>query len=474
MVLFFVKNYLAIFWGILYTGGMKILYYKMFILFFALLCYGTGAFGYVLDEKVLSTKNGKCSINYLSDKNTSGWFIDVADSGCRDENALNGYYSVVVYNGFAEQVDQLTGYFSEGYFTNDAFVNVPLLARSSAQLGVQKATFYIEKDMINEIDYIGQMVSYNEKQGGYSPFNVCAPFRVLAVTNNVKAFDNFEEYNPVFENIRKMAGRFCSQTNKTQLFVSAAIEPEPADIVFFAEIDFTPDSAKVSVIDNAENMANGTKKVKYLKLPQTSQQKELAQLRTSLNDRLSQLQEVVPTTSSHELNKYKDEPAFMVVGKKDLVDNIYDNPVENAPYFDENQEIIDDDIPAPEMVESVALDTFVKAKNQRDNEKAQLLDKTDEIVPVSTLLVLSKMKKNPVLGSAIVHVANLGNRTIIDVDEPYLMDIKGGNLSDGWYIIKGYYTSKVEDIVRDLNFYGTVDVVNATRCNEKYCKDKDV
>ena len=182
--------------------------------------------GQNFDEYVLTTKDQKCTLRYLSPvKVPADWSIYISDENCLE----NGAHEVHILD--PEQVvrDSLSGYFMDGYFVGSAPLNTPIVKRVSTTPGIQEAFYFIEKDPALKIDYIGKMTA-RIQNFLYPAFNVCEPFHVIAVTSNKKLFEKEETLSSLVTVVKSYAQNICP--NVSTLIFEASDSPQYETNVF--------------------------------------------------------------------------------------------------------------------------------------------------------------------------------------------------------------------------------------------------
>lgn len=514
---------------------------KACVLIWGCLLLSSTVHAYLLDEQVLKTKGGKCQIHYLTEKNTKGWYIETERNECPRDKWLDGYHNITVYNAFSKPVEKLYGYFSKGYWTGNAWIEAPLLTRSSEDLGVQKATFHVAKDKAGEIDYIGQMIARKGKDGSYSVFNVCNPFRLLAVTKKIKAFEDPRFLQLIFKDIEKNVRRFCPAEKKVMLFVSPVVEPNQSDIVFYADIDLERHSSKVVWKDKDKEEAPGVKKREQPSYESVVVQKndvedaDLEAIRQEVYQKIHQINPRVESVQPERIiiseNSYqppKSERRFSVgntIKPKKKPDYVIPSPdydleaesdmlkklegyEDKEPDVDTDLETIDsytgrhvkyisDESAAEERKEYKSTDetelyhsekrrkvisvgNTYKADVETDESPNETEEREEWKQPPSLqnlknqsavhLLILSKIKKQPVLGKAVIHIAQSGAKSNAIADVPFSLTLQGKKLERGWYIIAGYFDGTLPPSKQAVR--GHIRILKATACKTSFCKDE--
>lgn len=506
----------------LYNNDMKI---KRILVAFIISIIGvflsSDAIAYFLDEQILRTKDGKCQIHYLSEKNTRGWYFETGQNKCDTDGWLDGYHNITIYNAFLKPVEKLYGYFSKGYWTGDAWIETPLLTRSSEELGVQKATFYVANNADVQIDYIGQMVAKKGKDGSYSKFNVCEPFRLLAVTKQIGRFENPRFLQLVFKDVEKNIRRFCPAEKNVMLFVSPVLEPDQSDIAFYADIDLEKHSSEIIWKEDTHGYKT-TKEVERVSEKLTDTQNETADetdlkaIRHAVYQKIHQINPYIESAQPERIiiseKSYQPDWAFPVgnsskiqLGTDDSLDMNAEtlNQIEgwtgdiseelnknetglevvnsqtgrHVKYiFDELDTEKDDDNlwktklydnQGEEIVSPKKQNVMLKEKQQ--SSIGQLLQnlKTE---PAAHLLILSKIKKEAVLGRAVVHVSRPIDSLSAIADVPFALTLRGKGLESGWYMVTGYFDGKTR--VKHQKIRGKVRILKALACQTKFCRDE--
>lgn len=499
------------------------------------LFFSNRAFAYLLDEQVLKTKTGKCQIRYLTEKNTKGWYVETERNECGADGWLDGYHNIVVYNAFSKPLEKLYGYFSKGYWTGNTWIEAPLLTRSSEELGVQKATFYVAKDKENGIEYIGQMVANKSKEGAYSVFNICSPFRLLAVTDQVDLFEDPHVQQQIFKNIEKHVRRFCPAEKKVMLFVSPIIEPEQSDIILYANVDLQHHESEVVWQEEALRRSKITRRVEKTTsemILQQRRQRETADLESIRQEVYQKIRQVNPYDESVQPERIviseksyqpaEKEPTFSVGSPKkpdyvvQAVPDDYDLMADSQtlknlntsyrkgiePNIPEDNYVpkhssrqvkyISDEIPVVRKVDLeddisfplsqkavvrhdtapvIQISDSPEGENDTQELQSQKLDSL-KIEPVAHLFILSKIKKQPILGKAIVHVAQSGTKSDAIVDIPFAMRLQGKKLKRGWYVISGYFDGTMKKSKEHLKMRGNVRLLKTIVCKTDFCQDE--
>lgn len=448
---------------------MKVKAFFLFFILFITCSFSYSANAFLLDEQQISSKDGSCRMRYLTEKNVKGWRFAGNQLNCPNDGWLDGYHDITIYDAFSQPTEKIYGYFSYGYWTGDAFVNAPFLTRFAEDLGIQKATFLLAKDDLNEMDYIGQMVATKNQNGDYGSFHVCDPFKLLIVTEQIPAFANKKRQQIIFKNIEKHARTICPAGDKVMLFVSPVIEPKQEDIVFYSEIDLKNHTSKNTwQEDSLKKSGYYSKTIEVANLEDviSPKEKDLDALREALTKKIDLLPFKNVTEKKHSTSF--SDVSFVEKKEQALMDDVeHIDPVLkiNHPVtFEESDEEITpvkDEFKYQEK-ETSLLSFPTPNKNYQHSEKPIL--KSEEY-PIAHQCVLSKVKKAPVDVAFIGFVDSNSNKASY-TSKPLPLIIQGKVLKKGWYKITGSLDANDQP-----PFYrGTVMVKKIQSCKDAQCE----
>ncbi len=412
-----------------------------------------------LDEVLLETADGQCSIHYLTDKNTQGWSIQTDSYDCPNQ-LLNGHAEVSIYNAFGQVVDHIYGYFSSGYWTGNQHLNAPVLKRTSDEKGVQKAIFIVGTNKTKRIDYIGQMSAHKTATGDYAPLSFCAPFRVLAVTQNTDVFNNEETAQEIIDDAAEKAKYFCPSEKRMMFFASTKMEPKQTDIFFFADVNLKTGAQNIVTKADSKPMVIKQEGGEVVSLVIPDHKKAPA-LKRGYIDRSKQpvaspLRPIAPVTVD----------TFDPVTDYDMpVDLPLPDMVSDGPDFSEELDVSADaadttEVAAPE-------ESFVPAETQIDPMLAEKRAAVSAMTldPIAHLRVMMKVMKRPVTGNTVVHIESVGLDGTAKTDEPVQLILAGANLRRGWAVVSGLFTFDSDTGT------GQADISGLIPCTSPMCKD---
>ncbi len=355
----------------------------------------TDAQAYLLEEQQLFTKNKGCFINYLTEKNTNGWYIETGREECDKDGYLSGFHQITVNNAFGRPIEYLKGHFSNGYWTGETFLKGVRFQRISEEIGKQKATFDLYNDKQNGVRFIGQMTTQKTDDGTYPPFRVCGPLRIMGVVQDVKRLDEPQYLQIIFNLATKQIRRFCPMDEKAMLFLSHTDKPKQGEIAVFVQMDLKTRRHKIVRADElrasrpAENDLKNNKDVKDnkdkgdikemppfvppVRLEQISQENEEKQPEPEIEDisigalnidkvTLDDLSDEVLSDLTDEASK--DEKVEAVGTEQE---NIKDDIPENKKMKDVSVEPVEAELAQPE-----------KTKSEIKEEKKLLISKIQD------------------------------------------------------------------------------------------------
>ncbi|MDR2902173.1 MAG: hypothetical protein LBU87_03605 [Lactobacillales bacterium] len=467
-------------------------FYAVLFLVLGVFCAGIPARAFLLDEQVLETEDGKCKIRYLTAKNTQGWSIKVEPYTCPG-GFLHGYADVTVYGPFSKPMEEIFGYFSNGYWTGDQPLDRALGDRSSEEYGVQKATFPLAKDTASDIQYIGQMTASKRTDGTYDSFKICHPFRMLAITPNDALFKNPHATQIILEDALKQAREICPDETRVLFFASSKQKPQQPDIFFFADMNLETNKTYVKRNTDARPTLIEDEPALALPASQPTPETPVAQppmmqnINTSVPGPVSfpsyaevPYAPVLPSGMQMQpgtIYMIPQQP-FVVASPPILPPVTYMMPagqITAAPTAEkepETTENMDDwepmDIPSnPENVSTAPVRTSVPKSVLPKQKPAEALLKYDA---AAHLKLLSRVLRQPVYGAAVIHVDAVDFNEAAHADFPLSLKLYGDKVSMGWGIAEGYFLFSEKPAAGKPE--GQVRVAAFTSCRNPFCADE--
>lgn len=481
----------------------------------------THADSFLLDEQQLFTRQKGCYINYLTEKNTSGWYIDTNREECGKDGVLTGYHNITVYNAFSKPIEKLYGYFSNGYWTGDAFLKDIEFNRFSDELGVQKATFaFSDKNEPAGIHYIGQMKTQKTSAGTYPAFHVCSPMRILGVVDDVKKLDDPHFLQRIFNHVEKKVRLMCPTDDKVMLFLSESENPKQEEIAVFVQMNLKNRRHKiiranelksvpkplhiksekgktVSVVVGQKSL-DTLKKVQHPELTDTLLETE-SQIDDLLNEDIS---ENISTPRPVKTQSIKSDKQKLIsqnqkskkISKSEPKSGSSADPVattetsqevnsatkaaqDAAAYFNSSGDSYEESteetfkFPTPQKSYLQPLKKRI-ANTQLDSETTRVgvKDISASIEPLAHVFLISKVLNAPVLARVAVYIDYMSMDNTGLVSHPIPADIEGQHVSDGWHIIKGYFVAYSQKEAQTPA--GLIRIINAEKCTLSICQEK--
>lgn len=392
---------------------------------------GHGAF---VEEKEIPTKDGSCSIRYLTNKNVKGWYVDADEISCTEDGWIDGYHDLTLYNAFSKPIEQIYGYFSYGYWTGTTFVKSPFLTSFTEETGDQKATFLLARDSTYQLDYIGQMIAKKDSMDSYGSFQVCNPFRLLVVTENIPVFADKKKQRLIFKNIEKQVRSLCPSEEKVMLFLSPVVEPRQEDIVFYAEMDLKNNTQKTKWQEEALKQSGyyeKTVEAATLSNIVSPNVKDLEVLRKTIAKKINLIpfkkQESNETISFDE----EEKPTTPAVKRSQV------------SFKEEVEADVEEDV-LTETDDAFQEPKFLIPEPNKNYQHEQPMLNPDKHEPIMHLCILSKIKQDTVPFANIVHIQdNKEDESYTDMPLP--LKIKGHALKPGWYKISGLIDATLQD-----------------------------
>lgn len=325
---------------------------------------------------MISTKDGTCQFFYPTDKNTQGWYIEPSSEAMCQNGVINKHGQITIYNAFGKPIEQIYGFFTGGYWTGKKELSANIISGYDENAMTYKVSFELPSDTGFDVRYLSQMISKKQKDGSFSPFSFCEPFRILIQTRDYGLFQDKSLTTEIIDDVARYAKTLCPAEQKIQLFGSSEERPSQDDVFFYADIDLK--TAQIDVKRNEahlfakrqENIADTVENIVNL------QQTVDSQTQVSPVERVSEslLSDSVPVVQSQVGNEVKEEVAMV-----------------------------------------------------------QLMDK------VPHLLTLSRLTGQPVQGTVVVDIKRVMGKTA-EVIAPYHLQLTGDNLINGWAIVSGDFS----------------------------------
>ena len=487
---------------------------KFFILLSELVV--SNAHGYMLDEQLLHTQKKGCYINYLTEKNTDGWYIVTNREECDDEKYLSGYHDITVYSAFGKPVERLYGYFSKGYWTGDSHIRNRDFNRFSDELGKQKATFELFNDDEDDIRFIGQMYTDKTNSGTYPAFRVCEPARIMGIVKDSKKLEDKQFLQRIFSRIEREIRDICPTEKQVMLFFSPKENPKQEEIEVFVQMNLvnhrhkivraselnaipTPRQIKSEKGEMVSFIA-GNAQLGKLQSEQSQllpNPKDLNAVNTDLIEQsdipdnadkilsASGLVDVVQPdkekTQSEDTSKQSDKTAS-VATETPVKDTPQPSPAKTetpedvSAYFNSGSDTVS--VPhkqeelKPVHTKKSYLQPIQKVKKSTPNHISvhETTDISDTVWSLPHVLLLSKVLNTPVTARVAIHVDQMMmDGTGISLF-PLPIDIDGKYVPEGWHIVKGRFQA-YDKKSGENETIGSVGLIQVEKCTLPICKE---
>lgn len=222
-------------------------------LFICFIIGGTGI-AETLNEGQLFTKDQSCQFHYLTNQNTTGWHFEIEEGVCQNKLA-QGKMTLSIFDAFQRPVEQIFGYFNQGYWIGNTPLQKEVLTRT-ADHRTQKLTFLIGKDDFLKALFIGQMSADQKKDNQYGPFILCEPLKMLVVSEDKNLFQTQSNQITLFEKAQQFARDLCPQQENIMLFGSTKIDPQQEDIFFYADLNAYQENARILKTPTSREMTD--------------------------------------------------------------------------------------------------------------------------------------------------------------------------------------------------------------------------
>ncbi len=211
------------------------------------------------DERTIFTKDKKCALHYLTQKEMKDWTIQVNPKFC-ENGWVNGYAEVELYTPFSRLSETLSGFFLDGYWLGNLKLSGQVLDRTTPELNQQALNVLLYQD--KDISYVLQLRSISQENRAYGPFLVCPDFRMLVVVPDPQIFlqESFQE--KIRQKVLSDAKMYCDDLEQVAIFGSSQINPSLDDIVFQMQIEAqSGEYTLVKMVEKKISLVNENHKV---------------------------------------------------------------------------------------------------------------------------------------------------------------------------------------------------------------------
>ena len=179
--------------------------------------WGTGVMAGI---QTLTSLDETCRLFYPTDKNVTGWRIKTS-LPCPG-GRVHGQGRVTLMNAFHKPEEELSGFFSQGYWT-DVLITTPLQLASSKE--GPALLFLLAQDVQPTVSYFGYMTAQKNNPFYYSAFKLCSSARVLVQTSEDLADETFQKQ--VALRVTGAIQPLCPEVPKITLFARISEDAMP-------------------------------------------------------------------------------------------------------------------------------------------------------------------------------------------------------------------------------------------------------
>ena len=387
-------------------------------LFGLIILSGLNAFAlpdnHVRDE-LIATTDRSCGIHYLTHNNTIGWYLTEVEGTCVN-GVLNGFGHVSLRNAFGKVVQDITGFFVQGYPTQSNYEGVSLktlwLADNNLSL-----TFDLGKEERLDIKYLGRMTSLRQSDETYTSFDACHPAIILAVTPNLDLFEDEAVQQELINSVINRIAPVCPDTTQIYFYGSDKEDPENKDIAFFADINMETGHIKVRRLPSSPRIRdvwNSPKEAADIPVPH--------EIRRESGLPVVQITPVKPGSKPTVVNPASKEPKTRSIP-------ISTHPVPKKVSASES-------VLEPQTVPTTQSPSIIQPNPAPATEAPQRPDWDD----IPALLTAARLLKQPVEGKALIHISQFDNTGIALTDNPTALRVKGDKLPLGWIVVQGLFS----------------------------------
>lgn len=451
----------------------------------------------------LYTKDGKCRYYYFTPKNTQSWYIKTTDGLC-DDGIVDGQGAVTVYNAFSQPIEEIYGFFNEGFWTGDMPLSAPVLYQTVETDSTQKVYFQIPNDTYYDFQLIGQMSSQKQKDGTYEAFKFCNPFRILLQTEESDLFTDDQKLIEIVDELVKKTRNYCPAEETLYFYASRLERPNPDDVFFFAEVDLR--AARITIKRNAPPEKNPSDSL----IP-NAQNVPLAPYGNGQSypaDTVGNIPNggfennmygasVQTEASSHISGSQSAENTSGISQNKEMQENSYVQTAhsQDAQVYIDSHDSSPKSVRANQANNAAGKNADAKKKNNAaqnvnnekqtgDNDKDAVVEhagkaftdkhQTSEniskqgIDKVPHLLLAGKIMRKPVQGTAIVYISDVSDNTGRS-NKPNPLKLEGKDLTVGWAVISGDF--EYQSTSNSGKLRGKVHVNSVAPCQSNQCRD---
>lgn len=378
---------------------------------------GVWADGQVGQDDRIATTDRSCTIHYTTRRNTTGWFLSDLDGSCPN-GWLNGPATITIRDAFAKPVEQISGFWVDGYRTEPIAVPVQINDISGDETGTRILSFDMGQEERLDIRYVGRMTAEPLADGTYGPFMACAPVQILAITSDLSLFEDETIQQELINTAINQARFLCPKATHIYFYAADTLRPQNKDVAFFADIDLDGRKIKVKRVPSSSRIRDILKNPDQgIPVPRI--------VRQGTGTPIMQVQPIKQT-------KKEPTPTSSAVSQRPLTPLARTASPRPAPTSSQQ---------ASGPVSQMPIPVSRKAPQPADPEPQITSQPTPPVLDaLPHLLTAARLLKQPVDGKALVHISGFDDSGAAVIDQPVALRATGTGLSLGWGIAEGLYS----------------------------------
>lgn len=421
-------------------------------------------------DVVLRSADG-CQMHYVTEKNTVGWRIDGQTGACLD-GWIDGYAEVTISDAFQKPVEQVFGYFRNGFWVGSEPISFPVIDLSTPADGVRALSVALGESEVDGIRYVGQLRAERMADGSFGAFTGCPTARVLAVTDRSGVFEDETVQSVLLNEAIHQAQVMCPAVDVIYFYGASVVQPTDADVFFFAEIDL------------------GLRQIQVRRLPSSAARRaeaaRMARVRAEPSGvPIMRVTPIRPNTTSVEAVHMSEETDMAAVP---VVDTPFDSEVPGGVETDVNtssdgmvwaaeSRFIGQTERMAEIAKEEAASGAEPSDTVGEALNNQAVATEDVAVPevvydaVPHLLTASRLLGKPVSGQAAVHVFRVDLSGQAWIDLPVPMKANGRLVQTGWNMVSGLFSAERPTGTKPgaVAPMGTIVMTDAVACAADGC-----
>ena len=405
-------------------------------------------------DEFITTTDRTCGLHYLTHGNTVGWYLTDVEGSCLN-GLLNGAARVTLRNAFGKVVQNMNGFFAQGYPIHSNYGNITLKTLWLSDTPNQSLVFDLGNEEKFNIRYLGKMSAEQQSDDTYSAFNACEPAIVLAVTKELNLFEDESVQQELINSVLNNLAPICPDAHQVYFYGSTKENPENKDIAFFADINLESGHIKIRRLPSSPRYRD------ILKNPSEAADMPVPkEIRRETGLPVVQITPVKPENKSVSIEGEESELLEEPISDQSIIDSSFEvaAPPQPIPVIQSAPKPVA--IPSPQPVTQPIT---IPKKESKQVETST--DPTPVWDDVPALLTASRLLKQPVEGKVLVHIAQFDAMGIALTDNPVALRIKGDKIPLGWVVVQGDFSHTPPQTASDP--IGFVQAKSITPLKEK-------